>query len=56
MKKLGEKNNKNYDFALKQKLVEALIFSSSDPVTFDELLKRILDKNLLIEILKNLDI
>ena len=40
MKKLKEKNNENYDFLLKQKVVEALIFSSSDPVPYNELLKQ----------------
>ena len=55
MKKLNEKNNENYDFELKQKVVEALIFSSSDPVPYDELLKRISDKNILNEILENLE-
>ena len=40
MKKINEKNNENYDFELKQKVVEALIFSSSNPVPYDELLKR----------------
>ena len=55
MKKLNEKNNDNFDFELKQKVVEALIFSSSNPVTYDELLKRISDKNKLNEILENLE-
>ena len=55
MKKLNEKKNENYDFALKQKIVEALIFSSSDPVPYNELLKRIIDKNILNEILENLE-
>ena len=54
MKKLKEKNNKNYDFVLKQKIVEALIFSSSEPISYNELLKRIIDKNILNEILENL--
>ena len=55
MKKLNEKNNENYDFELKQKVVEALIFSSSNPVPYDELLKRLSDKNILNEILENLE-
>ena len=55
MKKLKEKNNENYDFVLKQKVVEALIFSSSDPIRYDELLKRIQNKNILDEILENLE-
>ncbi len=55
MKKAKENNNENYDFVLKQKVVEALIFSSSDPVHYDELLKRIPDKNMLNEILENLE-
>ena len=46
MKKLKEKNNQNYDFVLKQKTVEALIFSSSEPVPYDELLKRIDEWNI----------
>ena len=49
-----EKNNK-YDFELKQKVIEALIFSSSNPISYDELLKRISDKNILNEILLNLE-
>ena len=55
MKKLNEKKNENYDFVLKQKIVEALIFSSSDPVPYYELLKRIIDKDILNEILENLE-
>ena len=55
MKKINEKNRKNYDFELKQKVVEALVFSSSNPVPYDELLKRISDKNILNEILENLE-
>ena len=55
MKKLNEKKNENYDFVLKQKIVEAIIFSSPDPVPYDELLKRIIDKNILNEILENLE-
>ena len=54
MKKLNENKNENYDFVLKQKIVEAIIFSSSDPVPYDELLKRIPDKNILNKILQNL--
>ena len=53
MKEYKENNNENYDFVLKQKVVEALIFSSSDPVPYNELLKRIIDKNILNEILEN---
>ena len=34
MKKLNENNNENYDFVLKQKIVEALIFSSSEPIPY----------------------
>ena len=55
MKKLNEKKNENYDFVLKQKIVEAIIFSSSDPVPYDELLKRIIDKDILDEILVELE-
>ena len=55
MKKFKEKNNENYDFVLKQKIVEALIFSSSNPVPFNELLKRITDTNTLNKILENLE-
>ena len=55
MKKIKEKNDENFDFVLKHKIVEALIFSSSDPVHYDDLLKRILDKNILNEILENLE-
>ena len=55
MKKIKEKNNENYDFVLKQKIIEALIFSSSDPVPYNELLKRISDENILNKILENLE-
>tara|TARA_Y100000991_G_scaffold203946_1_gene179058 strand:- start:543 stop:1133 length:591 start_codon:yes stop_codon:yes gene_type:complete len=55
MKKINKKNNTNYDFVLKQKVVEALIFSSSVPVSYDELLKRISDTNTLNKILENLE-
>ena len=55
MKKLNENNKEDYDFVFKQKVVEALIFSSSDPVPYDELLKHILDKNNLNKILENLE-
>ena len=51
VKKLKEQNIENYDFILKQKVVEALIFSSSDPISYEELLKRIIDKNILNDIL-----
>ena len=47
--------NENYDFVLKQKIVEALIFSSSEPILYNELLKRIIDKKILNEILENLE-
>ena len=39
MKKLNEKKNENYDFVLKQKIVEALIFSSSDDELIDTIVK-----------------
>ena len=55
MKKINKKNNTNYDFVLRQKVVEALIFSSSVPVSYDELLKRISDTNTLNKILENLE-
>ena len=55
MKKLKEKNIENYQFVLKQKVVEALIFSSSEPIPYEELLKRIIDKDILNEILENLE-
>ena len=55
MKKVNEKKNEDYDFVLKQKVVEALIFSSSDPVSYNELLKRMPNKDTLNEILKNLE-
>ena len=55
MKQTNKKNNENYNYILKQNVVEALIFSSSEPVNYKELLKRVSDKNLLNEILKNLE-
>ena len=54
MKKINEKKYENYDFELKQKVVEALIFSSSNPVPYNELSERISDKNILNDILENL--
>ena len=45
------KNNKEINFGLKQKIVEALIFSSAEPISYLELQKTITDNKLLDEIL-----
>ena len=44
-------NNKNIDFGLNQKIVEALIFASAEPIAYSELQKTITDNKLLDEIL-----
>ena len=49
------KDNKNIDFGLKQKIVEALIFASAEPVSYLELQKTIPDKKLLDKILVTLE-
>ena len=49
------KNNKEINFGLKQKIVEALIFSSAEPISYLELQKTITDKKLLDEILTVLE-
>ena len=42
MKNLN-KDYKNIDFGLNQKIVEALIFSSAEPISYSELQKTITD-------------
>ena len=49
------KNNKEINFGLKQKIVEALIFSSAEPISYLELQKTITDNKLLDEILTALE-
>ena len=50
MKNLN-KDYKNIDFSLNQKIVEALIFSSSEPISYSELQKTITDNKQLDKIL-----
>ena len=50
-----KKDNKKNDFGLNQKIVEALIFSSAEPITYTELQKTIIDNKLLDEILVALE-
>ena len=45
------KNNKEINFGLKQKIVEALIFSSAEPISYSELQKTITDDKQLDKIL-----
>ena len=49
-------NNKNIDFGLNQKIVEALIFASAEPISYSELQKTITDNKLLDEILDTLNL
>jgi segregation and condensation protein B len=49
------KNNTEINFGLKQKIVEALIFSSAEPISYVELQKTITDNKLLDEILTALE-
>ena len=49
------KNNKEINFGLKQKIVEALIFSSAEPISYFDLQKTITDNKLLDEILTALE-
>ena len=41
------KDNTEINFSLNQKIVEALIFSSAEPISYLDLQKRIIDKKLL---------
>ena len=54
MKNLN-KDNKNIHFDLSQKIVEALIFASAEPISYTELQKTITDNKLLDEILVALE-
>ena len=49
------KDNKNIHFDLNQKIVEALIFASAEPISYIELQKTITDNKLLDEILVALE-
>ena len=49
------KDNKSIHFGLNQKIIEALIFSSSEPIPYSELQKTITDNNILNEILISLE-
>ena len=49
------KDNTEINFSLNQKIVEALIFSSAEPISYLDLQKRIIDKKLLDEILTALE-
>ena len=49
------KDNKNIHFNLNQKIVEALIFASAEPISYLELQKKITDNKLLDEILVALE-
>ena len=49
------KDNKNIHFDLNQKIVEALIFASAEPISYLELQKTITDNKLLDEILVALE-
>ena len=40
------------DFHIKQKIIEALIFASAEPVPYSELKSRVKDTNVLDQILK----
>ena len=44
------------DFHIKQKIIEALIFASAEPVPYSELKSRVSDANVLDQILKALEI
>ena len=54
MTNLKENNENQIQFNLNQKIVEALIFSSSEPISYNDLKKTIVDGNLLDEILTSL--
>ena len=50
-----DKDNKEINFSLNQKIVEALIFASAEPISYFDLQKTIIDKKLLDEILTRLE-
>ena len=53
--KNSNKDDKNIHFTFNQKIVEALIFSSAEPISYSELQKTITDNKLLDEILVALE-
>ena len=52
---MSDLNENNIDFNFKLKVVEALIFASSEPVSFKDLKKTILDIDTLESVLKSLE-
>ena len=56
MTNLKENNKNQIQFNLNQKIIEALIFSSSEPILYNDLKKIIPESDLLDEILKSLGI
>ena len=52
---LKENNKNQIQFNLNQKIIEALIFSSSEPISYNDLKKTIVESNLLNEILTSLE-
>ena len=55
MTNLKENNKNQIQFNLNQKIIEALIFSSSDPISYNDLKKIIVESDLLDEILTSLE-
>ena len=55
MKNLKENNKNQIQFNLNQKIIEALIFSSSEPISYNDLKKTIVESDLLDEILTSLE-
>ena len=55
MTNLKENNKNQIQFNLNQKIIEALIFSSSEPISYNDLKKRIIESDLLDEILTSLE-
>ena len=55
MTNLKENNKNQIQFNLNQKIIEALIFSSSEPILYNDLKKIIPESDLLDEILKSLE-
>jgi chromosome segregation and condensation protein ScpB len=55
MSQLKENDDYNFNFNQKQNIIEAIIFSSSEPVSFKSLEKIIPDNVLLLEIINSLE-
>ena len=55
MKNLKENNKNQIQFNLNKKIIEALIFSSSEPISYNDLKKTIVESDLLDEILRTLE-